>query len=321
MSKPHIYVACGALRDTQGRVLIVERPAGKIAALKWEFPGGKIEAGETPRAALDRELHEEIGITVREARPLTLFTHEYAERKVTLHTFLVTGWDGEPHGRESQRLSWENPHAPQALDVLPTVQPILRALCLPEDYVFTPSGASQAQLIRGLPAFPRGSLLRLRQPQLDRAAYTALARTLIAAARPWGLRMVVGGGEALARQLGADGVHFRQAELMGLDESSLARGRNHQNLLRLASCHDADSVAHAQRIGLDAVVIGSVHATATHPGAASLGWDGFQALAEQTVLPAYAIGGLGPPHKAQGFAHYAQGVAGISAYWSRSGGG
>lgn len=315
MSKPHIHVACGALRDAQGRVLIVERPLGKIAALKWEFPGGKIEAGETPRAALERELHEEIGITVREARPLILFTHEYLERKVTLHTFLVTGWEGEAHGREAQRLSWENPHAPRPLDVLPTVAPILRALCLAQDYVFTPSDADLETLIRGLGAFPRQTLLRLRRPHLDQGAYAQKARRLIEAARPWGLRVVLDRGEAMARQLGAAGVHFPQAQLMELTPDDLPRA---YNVLRLASCHDPASLQQAEHLGLDAVVIGNVHATPTHPDAASLGWDGFSALASGCALPAYAIGGLGPADKPRAFAHYAQGVAGIRAYWSRS---
>lgn len=315
VSKPHIHVACGALRDARGRVLIVERPAGKIAALKWEFPGGKIETGETPRAALDRELHEEIGIVVREARPLILFTHEYLERKVTLHTFLVTDWDGEVHGRESQRLAWNSPGTPHGLDVLPTVAPILRALGLPEDYVFTPPDVDVERLIRGLSAFPRQTLVRLRQPRLDRTHYEASARRLIEAARPWGLRVVLDRGEPMARLLGAAGVHFPQVALMQLEPGQLP---NANNVLRLASCHDLASLQQAERMGLDAVVIGSVSATGSHPGAAPLGWDGFTGLATQVPLPAYAIGGLGPADKPQAFAHYAQGVAGISAYWSRS---
>lgn len=314
-AKPHIHVACGALRDAQGRVLIVERPAGKIAALKWEFPGGKIEAGETPRAALDRELHEEIGIVVRKARPLILFTHEYAERKVTLHTFLVTGWDGEVHGREAQRLAWQVPGAPHGLAVLPTVGPILRALELPEDYVFTPPDVDIERLIHGLAAFPRRTLLRLRQPGLDRRRYEAAARRLIEAARPWGLRVVLDRGEAMARQLGAAGVHFPQAELLQIEPRQLPNARN---VLRLASCHDLASLRQAERLGLDAVVIGSVNTTPSHPGAESLQWPGFMQLATQAKLPAYAIGGVGPADKPQAFSHYAQGVCGISAYWSRS---
>jgi 8-oxo-dGTP diphosphatase len=315
---PHIHVACGALRDAQGRVLIVERPEGKIAALKWEFPGGKIEADETPREALDRELYEEIGIRVREARPLTLFTHTYRERKVTLHTFLVTAWDGVVHGREQQRFEWRPPGSTHGLDVLPTVGPILNALCLPELYVFTPSQAPADLLIRCMRGFPRETLVRLRQPQLDRAAYEQLARHLIAESQPLGLRIVLDRGEAMARQLGAAGVHFPQAVLMSLSQGDLPQPPLN-DLIRLASCHDPASLQKAEALDLDAAVVGHVRQTPTHAGAAALGWPRFTQLAASTRLPVYAIGGLGPADKTAAFAAYAQGVAGISAYWSRSG--
>lgn len=314
---PWIHVACGALRDEQGRVLLVERPEGKIAALKWEFPGGKIEADETPREALDRELHEEIGIHVREARPLTLFTHTYRERKVTLHTFLVTAWDGEVQGRERQRFEWLPPWSTQGLDVLPTVGPILSALCLPEYYVFTPPQGKPDELIRFMRSFPRRTLVRLRQPQLDRAAYEKVARKLIFETRPLGLRMVLDRGEAMVRQLGAAGVHFSQADLMGLSPGDLPAVPVNQ-VLRLASCHDFASLQKAEQMGLDAVVIGHVRQTPTHAGIEPLGWPQFTELAASTRLPAYAIGGLGPSDKPEAFAAYAQGLAGISAYWSRS---
>lgn len=313
-SKPHIHVACGALRDAQGRVLLVERPLGKIAALKWEFPGGKIEAGETPRAALDRELHEEISIRVTEARPLTLFTHEYAERKVTLHTFLVTGWEGEVLGRESQRLAWEYPHARHGLDVLPTVFPIVWALQLPDEYIFTLPNATETSILRGIPFIRRGTLLRLRLPQLSREDYAALAQRVIAAARPWGLPVVLDRGEAMSRFLGAAGVHFTETQLKSLQPTDLAPV---YNVMRFASCHSAGTIQHAQWLGLDAVVVGPVRATASHPGQAPVGWDGFEALLALTPMPVYAIGGLSSVDKPEAFAHYAQGVCGISAYWRR----
>lgn len=313
---PHIHVACGVLRDAQGRVLVVERPAGKIAALKWEFPGGKIEPGETPRQALDRELHEEIGIVPREARPLVLFTHAYAERVVTLHTWLVTGWDGEVHGRESQRWVWQAPDAPHGLDVLPTVDPILRALRLPADYVFTPPDADERLIRAGLPGLPRGALLRLRLPALDVRAYAALARRVVEDARGFDLRVMIDRGAALAADLGAAGWHETQREL----SAPVGRGdESRPRLLHLASCHDAASLARAREAGCDAAVLGTVAPTRTHAETKLLGWEGFASLAGNANLPVYAIGGLGPRHRDLAFAHHAQGVAGISAYWSRSG--
>lgn len=315
-AKPHIHVACGALRDVSGRVLLVERPAGKIAALKWEFPGGKIEPGESPRDALVRELQEEIGIEVREARPLILFTHEYEERVVTLHTWLITVWSNEPEPREAQRFSWQRPEATHGLDVLPTVDPILRALRLPEHYVFTPPGADLDFILANLAQLPARALLRLRLPEVGDVAYEAMAGALSESTANAGLRLVIDRGEAMARRVRAAGVHFTQAQLMAVPTGApLAPS----TLWRFASCHDAESLRHASALGLEGVVIGSVKTTPTHPGGAILGWDGFAALTQHSNLPAYAIGGLDATDREHAFARYAQGIAGISAYWSRSG--
>ncbi|MGQ0530752.1 MAG: Nudix family hydrolase [Panacagrimonas sp.] len=316
--KPRIQVACGVVQDAAGCVLIAQRPAGKIAAGKWEFPGGKIEAGESAHDALKRELHEELGVELREARPLIRFTHAYADRVVTLSTWLVTRWDGELHGRESQRFEWHRPDAAITLDVLPTVAPILRALLLPEDYVFTPPDLAPDQLVLQMQQLPRGALLRLRRPGLAHAAYQDLARRVIDAAPARALRIVLDRGEPMARWLGAAGVHFTQGDLMQLEAADMPP-LPQTELLRFASCHDRQSLQHAAQLGLDAVVIGNVQATSTHPDRAGTGWSGFSTLTEDIALPAYAIGGLGPADKPMAFAQYAQGVAGISAYWSRSG--
>ena len=252
---------------------------------------------------------------MRDARPLTLFTHEYLERKVTLHTFLVTAWDGEVHAREAQRFNWDPPHRHGGLDVLPTVAPILRALEMPQHYVFTRPAAGEAAIVRGLDRIPRGALLRLRLPALARDDYAQMAPRIIAAARSWGLRVVLDRGEAMARALGAAGVHLRQAEILRtepFDPPDVV-----DNLLRIGSCHELASLASAEALGLHAAVVGPVNATSTHVGAAALGWDAFQTLAASTRLPVYAIGGLGPQQMPEAFAHYAQGVCGISAYWSR----
>ncbi|MGQ0698666.1 MAG: Nudix family hydrolase [Panacagrimonas sp.] len=307
---PHIEVACGVLRLESGDVLIAQRPEGKIAAGKWEFPGGKIEAGESSRAALGRELHEELGIELRVARPLIRFTHAYWDRVVTLDTWVVSGWDGEVHGREGQRFEWRTPAEALNLDVLPTVAPILRALALPEDYVFTPPDANERRIREGLAQLPRRALLRLRLPSLEREAYAALAQSVLADARALGLRVMLDRDRAMAQELGADGWHLPQQVLMSLAQLEP------ESLLRIASCHDAASLARARELGFDAAVLGTIAATHTHPGTALLGWNEFAKLAGKANLPVYGIGGVGPNDKATAFEHRAQGVAGISAYWS-----
>jgi 8-oxo-dGTP diphosphatase len=102
-----LVVAC-ALVDADRRVLIAQRPQGKALAGLWEFPGGKVEAGERPEATLIRELHEEIGIVVQEAclAPLTFASHAYDDFHLVMPLYICRRWDGEVVAREGQKLAW-----------------------------------------------------------------------------------------------------------------------------------------------------------------------------------------------------------------------
>lgn len=112
--RPLITVAAGVLRDTAGRILIARRPPGGHVGGFWEFPGGKLQPGESPAAALARELAEEIGVRVEAATPFMTYRHNYPERSVELHVFLVERYTGEPRGVEGQPLRWV------AVDEFPT---------------------------------------------------------------------------------------------------------------------------------------------------------------------------------------------------------
>ena len=123
-----IDVAAGVLLDAQSRVLIAQRPAGKYQAGWWEFPGGKICSAESPRQALARELHEELGIKVQQARSLLTYTHVYPERAVTLHIWQVTEFDGEPTGLEDQPLRWIPVSELRDAGLLPADLPVIEVL-------------------------------------------------------------------------------------------------------------------------------------------------------------------------------------------------
>lgn len=127
MSRP-VRVVAAVLRDASGRVLIAQRPAGKHMAGYWEFPGGKIAAGESGEQALARELEEELGIALHHCHPLLQLRHDYADRVVELDVFVVDDYGGEPRGLEAQALKWVAAAelADQAL--LPADRPIIEAL-------------------------------------------------------------------------------------------------------------------------------------------------------------------------------------------------
>lgn len=121
-----MHAAVAVLIDQSGLVLLGNRPKGKAWAGWWEFPGGKIEEGETPFDALQRELYEEIGIHVTEAYPWVVRTFDYPEKTVKLNFFIVKAWQGEPLGKEGQQLSWQASSNLTVEPMLPANTPILR---------------------------------------------------------------------------------------------------------------------------------------------------------------------------------------------------
>jgi 8-oxo-dGTP diphosphatase len=110
-SGPVVLVAAVALVDTDGRVLLARRPEGKPMAGLWEFPGGKVKPGETPEAALRRELAEELGIDVHASclAPFTFASHAYADFHLLMPLYVCRKWTGIPAAREGQRLAWVRP--------------------------------------------------------------------------------------------------------------------------------------------------------------------------------------------------------------------
>jgi 8-oxo-dGTP diphosphatase len=122
-------VAAALVRSgTVPRVLIAQRPAGKWQAGRWEFPGGKIEPDESPRAALERELREELGVEVQAAQPLGQFTYAYTDRRVAIDLWLVTQFAGEPQGLDGQALRWVSPDELAACDLLEADLPMIEPL-------------------------------------------------------------------------------------------------------------------------------------------------------------------------------------------------
>ena len=119
--RPITPVAVGILRRPDGQVLFAQRPPGKVYAGYWEFPGGKIEQGESSLLALERELYEELGVRVARATEWLAQRHVYPHAHVELRFFLVSEWDGEPASREGQAFAWQTPGAYTDAPMLPAL--------------------------------------------------------------------------------------------------------------------------------------------------------------------------------------------------------
>lgn len=142
---PRVEVAVGVVVRADGAALLAQRPQGKPYAGWWEFPGGKVEAGEGLLAGLARELHEELGLHVTHAVPWVTLTHDYPHARVRLNFCKVLAWDGEPTGREGQAYGWWLPgSADSPQPVLPATVPVLKWLLLPQRLDLTTWPAPQA---------------------------------------------------------------------------------------------------------------------------------------------------------------------------------
>jgi mutator protein MutT len=151
--QPTVDVVAGALIDPHGRVLIAERPAGKSFAGRWEFPGGKRAAGESARAALARELVEELGIELLEAVPLLTVSHRYpgASSTVRIDCWRVAAWRGTPASLDGQRLRWCRREELVEADILEADRPIVTALLLPPAFVRVPADELLADHVPSAP--------------------------------------------------------------------------------------------------------------------------------------------------------------------------
>jgi 8-oxo-dGTP diphosphatase len=306
-----VRVAAAVLLKPNGRVLLAQRPEGKPYAGYWEFPGGKLEPGETPRHALDRELHEELGILVRRASPWLVQEFVYPHAHVELHFFRVFEWDGRPASHDGQAFEWQKPGRYTVAPLLPANTRILAALELPLVYGITcaedsDEDAFAARAHRALEGGLR--LVQVRDKTWPLARRLALARSLVPLARRFGARVLWNGSAEEARDAMCDGVHWPSARLM-------AASSRPADMLVAASCHTREELAHAGALGVDFAVLGPVAPTPTHPAAFPLGWDRFSAIAQDTRVPLFALGGLTTADLRAAIDAGAQGVALRTDVW------
>ncbi len=316
-TRPIVEVAVGVVFRPDGRVLFGQRVPGKPYAGWWEFPGGKLEKGETVEQALARELHEELGLDVHSSWPWVVREFSYPHARVRLHFQRVVGFRGEPQSREGQAFRWCDPQAIEVAPLLPATEPVLGWLKLPQVYGI--SQATELGVEPFLAALQRAldgglRLVQLREKALPPAAFDALFVRTLAACRAAGALLLVNsdhprrcwdaaeGGDV------ADGVHLTSAALAAAQARPAAR-------VVAASAHDAESLARATALGLDFAVLGPVLPTASHPGEPGLGWPRFEALARGSGLPVFALGGLEATMLAQAQPAGAHGIAMIRGAW------
>ncbi len=308
-----VHVVAAVIRNAAGEILLAQRHANAHLGSLWEFPGGKLEAGEDRYSGLVRELDEELDIRTSAALPLIQVPFEYPEKRVLLDVWEVREFEGEPRGAEGQPLAWVAPHELHHRPMPAADRPIVTALRLPELYLITPDPGEDDEAFVGHldTLLSQGvHLVQFRAKQVGDERYANLARRIASRCRNRGAKLLLNHTPEMVRAVGADGVHLSSSHLMSLRERPLD-----DRHLVAASCHDRLELEHAECLGVDFAVLGPVLATESHPQAIPLQWEGFAELVADTTLPVYALGGAAPVDVETSRWAGGRGIAAIRSLW------
>lgn len=324
MSKPYVRVAAGLIFDHRGRLLLGQRPDGKAWPGWWEFPGGKIEAGESIQQALIRELDEELGIQVKTVYPWVTYIHDYPKNTVELSFCQVYDWQGTPFGREQQALDWVDPNAirldeseypiaPGGGSLLPAALPPLRWLRISNKYrisqIQKPENLDhwleklRQELGQGL------RMVQFREPnwQGDQQSLLKALKATTDLCHRYFAKCLINSCHPHEWWQKCDGVHLRAQDAAAV----LANDTRPPGKLGV-STHNINDIDVATKLHADFIVLGHVGETASHPNQTPMTWQEFYLLANQAQRPVFAIGGQSLATMEQARLHGAHGVAAIN---------
>ncbi|PID46066.1 MAG: pyrophosphohydrolase [Proteobacteria bacterium] len=300
LGRKPVEVVAAVIRDAEGRVLIAQRPQDKHQGGKWEFPGGKVEAGESRRSALARELHEELGIEVTQSARLISVYHEYEDKAVYLDVYEVVLWRGTPCGNEGQPIQWVQPDALSDFEFPEANAPIIDSVILPK-FIKIISPVTSAE------SFKKQVLASLQFDPLPYLYYDFLEAELTHEQLNWLLdtaaahqtEVIIQSPPPLIR--GDYNLHLSANELL---KANVKPGAKRVS----ATCSTPEELFKAQRLGLDFVFVGPVIVSSAGGDHGALGWPAFQSLVGRVNMPVYAMGGLNDKSLERAREYGAQGV-------------
>lgn len=304
-----VHVAVGVIKNPSQQVLIALRHEDADQGGLWEFPGGKVEPEESVQQALERELQEELGITVLAATPLIKITHHYENISVLLDVWSVEKFSGQASGCEGQQIAWVALNHLQDYTFPKANQAIITATQLPQDYAIL-NGSNPSKLLNDLNVLLSNEI-KLVQARIKEMLIHQQKEFLKSAYRlcqQHHAKLLANSALSHLDPSLVHGVHLTSADLL----ASSAKPANYEWVA--ASCHNLKEIQHAEKMGVDFIVLAPVLTTVSHPDAIPLGWATFSELVSQTHIPVYALGGMQQNLKLTAQQHGAQGIAGISTY-------
>jgi 8-oxo-dGTP diphosphatase len=307
-----IHVAAGVVRNSLAQVLIAKRPDHVHQGGLWEFPGGKLEEGESAQAALKRELQEELNIQTKESRPLIRIRHDYADKSVLLDVWEVVGFTGEAQGNEGQAVRWVAPDGLLDYKFPAANTPIVNAVRLPDRMMITGSAPSREAFVKKVKMAIDGGVrcIQLRLLKHTEAEYLEIFQPVSILCEQAGVTLLANTSPALFERLHCQGLHINSRWLHELSERPVD-----ESTWFSASCHNREEIAKAIVLGVDFITLSPLCATSTHPNAKPLGWDVFRQWCDSSNVPVYALGGLSLEDIEKAKGHGAQGIAAIREFW------
>jgi 8-oxo-dGTP diphosphatase len=304
----------------QKYILIAKRADHQHQGGLWEFPGGKVEAGESVQVALQRELEEELGLvsSLDDMRPLITIPFHYPDKSVLLDVWAVYNAGAfkkaqgtEAQGKEGQPLVWAEQSELAHYEFPAANKAIIDALLLPKKIAITQDNNEPDVILSQVANTLRNqgdTWIQLRAPSLDQQQFTQLAMKLYGLCHEAGSKLIWNCPLDWYQVAFADGLHLSRCNLKDIEGRPIPATQ-----WLSTACHNLEELEDTQH-RIDYVLVSPVHETTTHPKANALTWSGFKVITDQARIPCYALGGMQCSELSEATQFGGQGIAGISCF-------
>ena len=315
MTSPVVQVAVAVIINQHKEVLISLRPNAAHQGGLWEFPGGKLEIGESVEDALKRELLEELDICLLESQSFKTITYQYADKMVLLNIHIVSSFSGEPKGVEGQSIKWKSIAQLNPVDFPAANRSVIHSLQLPGKYLITGAFDDQDDFLLRLENSLRSGvkLVQMRCKNISQSSFLELSDQARILCEKYNATLLLNSSPEVFQQTRAHGLHLSSHLLHLLDMRPLSLDK-----FLSVSCHTAADIKQAKKINADIILLSPVKETTSHPGVKGIGWLAFADFISAIEIPVYALGGMGQEDIPIAVKHGAQGVAAISSFWKEA---
>lgn len=310
---PITQVVVALIFDKNKKLLVSYRSKNQHQGDLWEFPGGKIEPGESTLQALKREILEELNIRVLDASSFKKVHYVYADKAICLNVWRVHEYSGQAVGNEAQLIKWLDIDELTVDDFPKANNSIIRALKLPDKYMITGEYKNHDDYINRLKSsLNKGiRLLQLRSKNISDEQFIKLADVTYKFCKKNKSKLLLNTSPENFAHCEAHGLHLSSYYLHSIKRRPIAR-----SLLLSVACHTEKDIEQAKQLEADIVLISPVKKTTSHPAVQAISWQGFSQLSTHLNIPAYALGGMQEQDLSEAKAAGAQGIAAISSFWN-----